>query len=134
LIYPQTVSYAIEALAYLAQFSPKQFHKVKDIADQLDIPEHFLGKVLSQLVKKKLLISSKGPTGGIALSKDPKKIVLYDILTALDVIDIMEDKCILGLRQCSDNKCCPFHEESKQFKKGLMSIAKKTTLAELAQK
>jgi len=134
MIYPQTVSYAIEALSYLARFSPGTYYKVKDIAMELEIPEHFLGKILSQLVKKKLLISSKGPTGGISLGKTPGEITLYDIIEALDALEVLEDKCILGLRNCSDAGCCPFHDESKKYKKGILVIAKKTTLAMLTKK
>ncbi len=134
MIYPQTVSYAIEALSYLARLSPGTFYKVKDIAMELEIPEHFLGKILSQLVKKKLLISSKGPTGGISLGRTPGKITLFDIIVALDAMEVLEDKCVLGLRNCSDTGCCPFHEESKRFKKGIISVAKQTTLAKLTKK
>jgi Rrf2 family protein len=133
MIYSQTISYAIEALGHLASYSPRTFVKVKDIAEELDIPEHFLGKVLSQLVRKKLLVSSKGPTGGISLNKAPDKITLFNIMKALDALDVLEDNCVLGLRQCSDKNCCPFHEESSRFKKGLIMVAKKTTLANLAK-
>ena len=134
MIYPQSVSYAIEALSYLARFSPKTFYKVKDIAKELDIPEHFLGKILTQLVRKKLLASSKGPTGGISLAKAPHKISLFNIIEALDALDDLKDKCILGLRNCSDTDCCPFHEESKRFKMGIIAVAKQTTLAKLVKK
>ncbi|MCP4704448.1 MAG: Rrf2 family transcriptional regulator [candidate division Zixibacteria bacterium] len=134
MIYPQTVSYAIEALGYMASLELGTFHKVKEIAAELNIPEHFLGKILSQLVRKKLLISSKGPTGGISLGKAPNKISLFNIIAALDALDALEDKCILGLRQCSDKKCCPFHDESKRFKNRIITVAKQTTLAKLAKK
>ena len=134
MIYSQTVSYAIEALCHLARTAPDTYLKVRQIAGELDIPEHFLGKVLTQLVRKGLLISSKGPTGGVALGKAPYKITVYDILGALDSVDMLEDNCILGLKRCSEEHRCPFHEESKRFKKGVISVAKKTTLAKLIKK
>lgn len=131
MLYPQTVSYAIKALSHLAGFPQNSYTKVKDIAADLDMPEHFLGKILSQLVKKKLLISTKGPTGGIMLKVAPNKITLYDIIKALDASDTLEENCILGLNLCSDKNACPFHEESSRFKERIARVAKKTTLSQL---
>ncbi|MCP4567446.1 MAG: Rrf2 family transcriptional regulator [FCB group bacterium] len=134
MIYPQTVIYALEALCHLARLSPKAYHKVKDISSELDIPPHFLGKILTQLVRKKLIVSSKGPTGGVALAKAPGRITIQDVLKALDAQDILDDKCILGLEECSDHASCPFHKEWARFKKGIASVAGKTTLKQLAEK
>ena len=132
MIYPQSVIYALEALCYLARLSPNTVVKVKDISTQTDIPQHFLGKILTQLVRKKLITSSKGPTGGVALARNPRSVTIYDIITALDAQDVLEDKCILGLEECSDHNSCPFHKEWGRFKKGISDISRKTTLKQLA--
>lgn len=134
MIYPQTVSYALEALCHLARLSPNTNVKVREIAAELDIPEHFLGKVLTQLVRKKLIVSSKGPTGGVALARDPAKCTVQDVFAALDAQDLLEERCVLGMRECSDDNACPFHKEWGRFKRGVQSVAQKTTLAQLSKK
>jgi len=57
---------------------------VKNIAEQEQIPAHFLAKILQQLARKGLLRSSKGPTGGFAMRVDPAEVRLLDIVEALD--------------------------------------------------
>ena len=55
MIYPQSVSYAIEALSYLARFSPKTFYKVKDIAKELDIKD---GTVRSRIARGREILKA----------------------------------------------------------------------------
>ncbi len=133
MIYPQTVTYALEALCHLARLTPDTYVKVKDISSELGIPPHFLGKILTQLVRKKLILSSKGPTGGVALARTPGSVTIYDILKALDAQELLEEKCILGMEECSDSDACPFHKEWGRFKSGVTSVARKTTLKQLAK-
>lgn len=40
-----------------------------DIAAEIDSPVSFTSKILQKLVKSKLLVSLKGPTGGFEISK-----------------------------------------------------------------
>lgn len=134
MLYPLTVSYSIKALSHLAGFNNDSYIKVKDIARDLNMPKHFLGKILSQLVKKKLLMSTKGPTGGVRLRVAPNKVTLFDIFEALDVQGTLDDSCVFGLEQCSDKNACPFHKESDKFKKRILSVAKKTTISDLTKK
>ena len=132
MIYPQTVTYALDALCHLARSTPGAYVKVREISADLGIPQHFLGKVMSQLVRKKLLISSKGPTGGVALAKDPRDVTVADVLGALGASEYLEDKCMLGLGECSDENACPFHNDWGEFKARIGSVARDTTLALLA--
>ena len=64
MIYPQATSYAIEALAFIAGLEGGTSVKTRQLSEALDIPGQYLGKVMTQLVKKKYISSSKGPTGG----------------------------------------------------------------------
>ncbi|MCP4634689.1 MAG: Rrf2 family transcriptional regulator [candidate division Zixibacteria bacterium] len=132
-LFPQSVTYAVESLGYLASFEPKTFIKVKNIAKDLKIPEYYLGKILTAMVKKKILISAKGPSGGVALSIDPGKLTLYKILSALDAFEADKGRCLLGSSLCSGRTPCPFHKEWERFQKEFKSVAQKTTLAVLSK-
>ena len=128
MIYPQSTTYALEALGYMAALEPGATVKTRELAETLNIPEHFLGKVMSQLVKKRLISSAKGPTGGFALAVDPSKVTLYRILAALDSLRALEEECVMGLSRCSDKAPCALHESWSKFRDSAVARAQKLTL------
>ena len=77
-------SYALHAVAYMAQQKsdrPVASHK---IAHERGIPERFLLKVLKPLVSARVLTSIKGPNGGYRLARSPNDITLLEIVEAVD--------------------------------------------------
>lgn len=57
-----TCKYALRALIYLANFSKEnKMIGIKVISEDLKLSSPFLGKILQNLVKQKLLISTKVP-------------------------------------------------------------------------
>ena len=52
MIYYRHTIYSLQALGYLAVLPTNKFVNVKELAHELKIPRHFLGKVLTDLVKK----------------------------------------------------------------------------------
>src|SRR5437763_15604362 len=108
MIYSRSAEYAIRAFVHLAQVPESKYAMVKNIADQEEIPAHFLAKILQQLARKGLLRSSKGPTGGFALKVDPSEIRLLDIVEALDGLAPYQE-CASGLSECNDEMpaACP---------------------------
>ena len=55
MIYSRSAEYAIRAFVHLAQVPEGKYAMVKNIAEQEDIPAHFLAKILQQLARKGLL-------------------------------------------------------------------------------
>src|ERR1035438_5440298 len=89
MIYSRSAEYAIRAFVHLAQVPEGKYAMVKNIAEQEEIPAHFLAKILQQLARKGLLRSSKGPTGGfLNLLLMLLAQLLKDILTGLKFIII----------------------------------------------
>lgn len=86
MLYQQSTAYAIEALGYLATLTPSESIKARTLAQTLDIPEPFLAKVLSQLVRKRFVSSTKGPNGGFALAVDPGSVTLTESWQLLIVL------------------------------------------------
>ncbi len=77
-------SYALHAVAYMAQQKhdkPVASHK---IAQERGIPERFLLKVLKPLVSARVLMSIKGPNGGYRLARQPSDITVLEIVEAVD--------------------------------------------------
>lgn len=133
MLYPQSTAYAIEALGLLAALPPGKTIKVRELAQQLQIPEQYLAKVLSQLVRKKFVNSAKGPTGGFSLAVEPGNVTLYRIMAAMDSLGKLEDECCMGLRACSGETPCAFHDQWLKFKEQVIVRAQQLTLAELSQ-
>jgi Rrf2 family protein len=133
LIYPQATSYAIEALAFIAGLGEGTSVKTRQISDILEIPEQYLGKVMTQLVKKKYISSSKGPTGGFELTVDPEKVTLYRIMASLDSLTPLEEDCVMGLGKCSSETPCAFHDRWSKFKEQVIAESQKLTLIDMSK-
>lgn len=104
---------------------------LNSIAEELDIPKHFLSKVLQMLVKHKLLVSMKGPNGGFRLRREPDKTFLIEIIKAIDGLDIF-NQCGIGFKKCDDNHPCPIHSEFKNVRNRVQKLFEQKTLQELA--
>lgn len=132
-MFSKSCDYGILATFYIAQNSnDTKYVGLKEIAEATSIPSHFLSKVLSILVKSKLLISIKGLNGGFKLRKRSADINMLDIIKAIDGTDIF-DNCLLGLKECSDENPCLIHEQYKFIKEEFMNLLTKETLQALAE-
>lgn len=111
-----TCKYAIRAVIYLGIHGVGGVKVgIKQISKELDIPTPFLGKILQNLVRCKLLTSTKGPHGGFGIEKELDTVRLYDIILIVDGDSIFET-CLIGLKPCKKHQedninPCPVHEK-----------------------
>lgn len=125
--------YGLQAMLYLAlHYKEGENIDLNTIADELNIPKHFLSKILQVLVKNKLLNSMKGPTGGFRLVKKPEQINLIDIIEAIDGLDIF-NQCGIGFKNCDDEHPCPIHNEYKPVRNRIQFLFESKTLEDLAE-
>ena len=130
-----TCKYAVRALIYLGKFS-KEGEKIgiKKIAGDLDIPTPFLGKILQNLVKQKILSSTKGPNGGFGLGKPAEEITLYEIVKTIDGEDFFRN-CLISLEPCSihhaNGKPCAVHNRFSEVRSELMEFYSQTSIAKI---
>jgi len=127
-----TCKYGIRAVIYLAvNQGDGSMIGIKKIAKDLDLPSPFLGKILQDLVKKKLLNSTKGPNGGFSLAKKPEDVSLYDVVSAIDGTDVFET-CLIGLKVCEGNHSkeanCPFYSRSEIVKRSMYKAFEEQTI------
>ncbi|MCS6952026.1 MAG: Rrf2 family transcriptional regulator [Bryobacterales bacterium] len=132
MIYSRSAEYAIRAFVHLARVADGRFAMVKQIAQQEQIPAHFLAKILQQLARKGFLRSSKGPTGGFTLRLPPEKISLKDIVDALDGMSEYQ-KCASGLAECNDDMPCGMHDSWKALRSRIIEYLERTTIADVAR-
>jgi Rrf2 family protein len=132
LIYSQSSKYAIRAFVNLASLPDGHFAMVKNIAEEEQIPLHFLAKILQQIARKGLLKSSKGPTGGFCLKVPAKKLKLIDVIDAVEGLNNFT-ACAGGLADCNAANTCPLCERWKPVQSRIMVFLEKTTIADLVR-
>ena len=102
------------------------------IASSLKVPQPFLGKILQQLSRHKIISSTKGPGGGFYLSKENCQKHLLDIVEIVDGTDVFDD-CILGLPNCSSINPCPLHEKFTVCRESTLGLLRENTIGQLVE-
>jgi Rrf2 family protein len=125
--------YGLRALLYMVSKSDaQQYVSIREMSENLDISFHFLTKILQSLTQANLLVSYRGPSGGVAFNVPPDKILLSDVVRVLEGNDFF-DTCLLGLPGCSEIAPCPMHQFWKEIRGALKQEFETTTLAEMGQ-
>ena len=108
LIFSRHCEYALQSVLYLALKPKGEMTNIKELTKALDIPYHFLGKIMQDLSRKGILTSQKGPHGGFALRRRPEQITLLQIVEAIDGTEFLH-ACVLGFPECSGAHPCAVH-------------------------
>ena len=125
--------YGLQAMLYIALHSTADKNvDLNQIASEQDIPKHFLSKILQLLVRNKLLLSMKGPTGGFRLNRPADKITLIEIIAAIDGLDVFT-QCGIGFKKCSDSNPCPIHHDFKIVRERVKNLFETKTLYQLTR-
>ncbi len=133
-MFSKATEYALRATIYIAQKSSVDNKLgIADIARAIDSPQSFTAKILQQLTRDNVLVSSvRGPNGGFFMTEKAKK---QPVRTILDLMgeDHRFQTCVLGLKKCSEVKPCPMHSEYKPIKEELISLFTRRSIESLAQ-
>jgi Rrf2 family protein len=131
-MFSQACKYGIRAVLYIsANASDDKKLGVKELAEALQTPKHFLAKVLQQLSKHDLIVSVKGPGGGFFLRKDQQDNTLLEVIQSIDGPDSLNG-CILGLPVCSSANPCPLHVQAMAYREGLSYQLRHQSIREMA--
>ena len=69
MLYKVQICHQIGPFLLAAESSQEKKWTIKQISDHLSIPQHFLGKILQELVPRNIISSMKGPTGGFYMNE-----------------------------------------------------------------
>ena len=133
-MFSKTTEYALRATIYIAQ-KGSQEHKLglDEIAKAIGSPKSFTAKILQLLTKNHKIVSSvRGPNGGFYLTDTARKLPVSAVLEVMEEKNFLK-KCVLGLKQCSEVKPCPMHNEYKPIKLQLIDLFEKRTIQSMAQ-
>lgn len=132
-MFSKATEYALRATIYIAKKSTAEKKVgIEEISKAIDSPKSFTAKILQALTKDDMVVSSvRGPNGGFFLTAKAKKLPVRTILQAMGEDEILE-KCVLGLKQCSEVQPCPMHEQYKTIKQQLIKLFVSKTIGQLA--
>ena len=132
-MFSKTTEYALRAIIYIAQNSSEEKKVgIQAIAKAIDSPKSFTAKILQLLTRdNKIISSTPGPHGGFYITEKAKKLPARSILKVMDEDEALE-KCVLGLKQCSDASPCPMHPQYKIIKQQLKELFESKTIQNLA--
>ena len=133
-MFSKSCKYAIRAVLYLAINTHEEKKMgVEDLAKALNLPKHFLGKILQQLAKSRVISSTKGRNGGFYLNEKDKSKSLLEVIYTIEGPGFFED-CILGLSECSGENPCPYHFSAKKIKTAFKETFQNETIAKTAER
>ena len=76
----QRGEYGLRALMFLGMNHGPEVVRIKDIAEQQNIPRRFLEHILNDLKSAGLVKSRRGAAGGYRLQGEPKEITMIEII------------------------------------------------------
>jgi len=132
-MFSKSCEYAIKAIIYIATRSLKgERVKTGEVSSGIDAPEAFTAKILTSLIKHKILESKTGPYGGFLIDKTKMAdIKVSDIVSAIDG-DNFYKGCSLGLEECDSKKPCPMHDKLIKIREDLRKVLETTSILDLA--
>lgn len=131
-MFSKACEYGIKATICLANRSEMEsWVSLNDIALEIGSPVSFTAKILQKLVRNKVIISAKGPTGGFAINKTKAgSIRLCEVVSAIDGESVYLG-CGLGFQNCNEKKPCALHYKFKNIRDDLKNMLEETSLFDL---
>jgi len=133
-MFSKACEYGIRAIVYIASETDES-RKVGiiEVCQHIGAPLHFTAKIMQTFTRKQIVNSQKGVNGGFYLDSNQRKKSLKEIVEAIDGGKIFTG-CGLGLKECSEVKPCPIHDQFKEVRNRLNSMMQNTSIQELADK
>jgi Rrf2 family iron-sulfur cluster assembly transcriptional regulator len=133
MFYSTSCEYALRALTHLAANESPAPIQVKEIAEAEEIPRHFLAKILNQLTYKNLVRAMRGPGGGFLLSRPATEILVGEVVDAIDGVESIRNRCVLGLNSCKCEVPCPMHDDWERVREDFLGSVNRLSLAAMAK-
>ena len=107
--FSKTLGHAIKALSCLERLrlgEEAMAINEDQIAADTGIPKPYLAKIIHFLASRGIVLTKRGPSGGVSLSRSPRHISLLEIVEAIEGEEWCGN-CMLGMDDCSASEFCP---------------------------
>ena len=128
-MFSKSCKYGLRATIYLSHYkNHNEFISISQIAKKLNLPFHFLTKVMQRLNNSGIIESRRGPDGGVKLVKRDKDLTLYDIVNSIKEKEDLLDECFLGIPDCKLDEPCQYHNQWKKLVYNMDKVLKEFNL------
>lgn len=121
--------YAIRAILDVAGHCDQR-RKAREIAEDMEIPQKFLSRILADLVRAGVLGATAGPTGGYQLIAPPERVTLLEVIEAVEGPATARD-CLLRSMPCNADSPCQVHDAWVTAEGAMLDSLRATTFAHL---
>lgn len=127
-MYGKATETAIAAMSRLAEVwdQGKTRLSADEIARDRKLQRPFVAKVLTTLSQARLVVGSRGPGGGFALAREPKRIKLFDVFRLFEREDDSVS-CPFGGGTCGVGEPCPLHHKLVGVQDAVSQVLHHTT-------
>ncbi len=126
--------YAIRCMLYMAANNDNSIGVIRrqDIANEMEIPAQFLGKIAQQLARAHFIEIVQGAGGGYRLLADPRKLTLLDVVEVVTGEIVLND-CQLIPGSCFRSPTCSVHRIWEKARDQLRETLRAATFATLLE-
>lgn len=127
------VEYGLMAAQYMAG-CPDEIVSAKDIAQQFDISQALVAKVLQTLVRSGIIQSYHGANGGYLLAKPAYEVSVADVIQAIEGREGALVECQdTNHEQCSVHDSCTIRQPLSVLQERIIATFATMSIQELAQ-
>lgn len=124
--------YAVRCVLYLADRGSGLVVSRKQIAQEMDIPPHFLGKIAQQLAREGIIEIVQGAKGGFRLIAAAEEVTLLQVVEAI-IGEIFLNDCVMRADACHRSSACSVHNIWEEARSQLRDFLKQATFEKLLQ-
>jgi Rrf2 family iron-sulfur cluster assembly transcriptional regulator len=131
MIFSASATHALRAMTHLAANPQVEAKLGRELAAEIELPTHYLAKVLATLARAGLLLATRGVRGGYRLARAPREILLLEIVEPFEGKRVRSGCLLQPDRACRDEAACSAHAEWSKVKATYLGFLERTTLADI---
>jgi Rrf2 family protein len=128
--FSKKTDYALMAINHLASLPGHHAASAREIAEAYDIPVELMAKVLTRLVRSRLLISHQGAMGGYELAQSPGSISVASVFEAIDG-PLTMTACKHGEQGCGQLAKCNVREPLRRIRDRIAAMLADCSISDM---
>ena len=124
------IRYGVRAMIDIGAHCSDRPVSLNEVSTRQKVSAKYLEAIMPALKAAELVRSMKGPGGGYMLTREPGKITLFDIFTALDGPTCLVD-CVDQPENCHLQSSCVSNDVWKDLSRLINSNLKSVTIGDL---
>ena len=125
--------YGLVLMSHIAQGQGRSLRTARDLAVESRVPLFTVSKLLKELLRSGLLVSHRGIKGGYYLARDPAKISVLDVITALEGPVAFTECSTVVSGLCDLEPCCFIKNNQRIISQAMRGVLERISLLDLVQ-